>query len=326
MLTLGIHIVQDGNLVEYQKIPVKKEEEIEEFIENHPSILEKDMFIIGRQVETLQKTRIDLLGLDKEGNLIIIELKKDQTPRDVVSQILEYAAWAEKIQYEELNKIAKEKHLGDYSDLYKKYEIEFDSVPEIFNESQKLIIVSEIFDEKTKNVARYLKTRAIDINCIELNFYENKGQKLADTRVVVGNEKIIVEDYTKEGKKKKLSWEEKLQVATEENAKNVTDLIELILKKFNCISEPDESWNYFYTKESEKNEDIFAVILCGKRTANIALRIDPTTFDIKDEEVREVKGWWFKDKDGERRISILPENFELILKCLEHAYERTRSK
>jgi len=138
--------------------------------------------------------------------------------------------------------------------------------------------------------------------------------------------KTIVGDYTKEGKKKKISWEEKLQVATEENAKNVNDLINLILKKFNCISEPDESWNYFYTKESEKNKDIFAVMLCGKRTANIALRIDPTSFDIKDEEVREVKGWWFKDKDGERRISIIPENFELILKCLEHAYERTKSE
>lgn len=323
---LGIHIIQNGNLVEYQKIPVEKEEEIEEFIENHPSILEKDMFIIGRQVITPQNTRIDLLGLDKEGNLIIIELKKDQTPRDVVSQILEYGAWAEKIQYEELNKIAKEKHLGKYSDLYKKYEIEFDSVPEVFNESQKLIIVSEIFDEKTKNVARYLKTRAIDINCIELNFYESNGQKLADTRVVVGNEKIVVEDYTQEGKKKKLSWEEKLQVASDENAKNVNDLINLILKKFNCFNEPDQSWNYFYTKESEKNEDIFALMICGKRTANIVLRIDPTSFDIKDEEVREVKGWWFKDKDGERRISIIPENFELILKCLDHAYERTKNK
>ena len=323
---MGIHIVQDGNLVEYQKIPVKKEEELEEFIENHPSILEKDMFIIGRQVETPQKTRIDLLGLDMEGNLIIIELKKDKTPRDVVSQILEYAVWAQNIQYEELNRIATTSHVKNHSSLMKKYEIEFDSIPEFFNEDQKLYIVSEIIDPKTKDIAKYLKTRGIDITCIELKFYEKNGQKLADTRIVVGKEKTIVEDYTKEGKKKKLSWEEKLQVATEENAKNVNDLINLILKKFNCISEPDESWNYFYTKESEKNKDIFAVMLCGKRTANIALRIDPTSFDIKDEEVREVKGWWFKDKDGERRISIIPENFEIILKCLEHAYERTKSE
>ena len=322
---MGIHIIgKDGKLVEYQKIPVDKEEEIEDFIEKHPSILEKDMFIIGRQVETSQNYRIDLLGLDKEGNLIIIELKKDKTPRDVVSQILEYAVWAEKIQYEELNRIATTSHVTNHPSLMKKYEMEFDSVPDFFNENQKLYIVSEKIDKKTEEVARYLKTRAIDISCIELNFHESDGQRLADTRVVVGNEKMIVEDYTSEGKKKKLTWEEKLEVATEENVQDVTKLIALIKQKFDCFDEPDQDWYYFYTKKSEKMDDVFAVLLCGKRTANIALPIDPSTFDIIDPNVREVKGWWWKNPENERRISITPDNYELILRCLEHSYNITK--
>ncbi len=33
----------------------------------------------------------DLLGLDKDGNIVIVELKRGKTPREVVAQLLEYA-------------------------------------------------------------------------------------------------------------------------------------------------------------------------------------------------------------------------------------------
>ena len=39
----------------------------------------------------------DLLGIDSEGNLVIVELKRDKAPREVVAQLLEYAAWANEL-------------------------------------------------------------------------------------------------------------------------------------------------------------------------------------------------------------------------------------
>jgi len=321
---MGIHIVgKDGKLKEYKKIPVDKEEQIEDFIEEHPEILEDNMFIIGRQVQTSDGAKIDLMGMDKDGDLVIVELKKDKTPREVVSQILEYAVWAENIQYEQLNEISMKKHIKNHTSLMKKFENDFNSIPEFFNENQRLYIVSELIDEKTENVTRYLKTRGIDISCIELNFHENVDEKLVDTRVVVGNEKIVLEEYTKDGKKKKLSWDEKLKVSSEENAYNIEKLIELIKQKFDCFGEADQRWYYFYIKEFE-SENVFCVLLCGKHTANIAIRIDPKTFDEKDENVRELKGWWFKHPSQERRISITPENYDLILRCLEHSFKITQ--
>ena len=119
---MGIHLIDNDKVVEYVKKLVGKEFEIENFLETHPKVLDKDIFIIGRQVPTATKTRIDLMGLDKDGNVIIIELKKGISAREVISQILEYGVWAEDIQYEDLNRIAKEKHLSSFSDLYKKYE------------------------------------------------------------------------------------------------------------------------------------------------------------------------------------------------------------
>jgi hypothetical protein len=46
-------------------------------------------FSLGRQVITIGG-RIDLLGNNAEGNLTIVEFKRDRTPRDIVAQALGY--------------------------------------------------------------------------------------------------------------------------------------------------------------------------------------------------------------------------------------------
>jgi RecB family endonuclease NucS len=50
-------------------------------IADRPEILGLDLLIIGREVVAPDSGRADLLGLDDEGNLSILELKRDRTPR-----------------------------------------------------------------------------------------------------------------------------------------------------------------------------------------------------------------------------------------------------
>ena len=52
------------------------------------------LLIIGRQVPTDLGKSIYLFGVDREGNVVVVELKRDRTPRDVVAQALEYDAAA----------------------------------------------------------------------------------------------------------------------------------------------------------------------------------------------------------------------------------------
>jgi len=316
---MGIHVIKDNKVEEYQQTSVNKEIEIEEFLEKHPKVLDKDIFIIGRQVPTATKTRIDLMGLDKDGNVVIIEIKKGISVREVVSQILEYGVWAEDIQYEDLNRIAKERHLSDFQDLYKKFETDFKEIPDPFNQNQRLYIVAEKIDEKIEDVCRYLKVRGIDIKCVELNFYERDGQRLVDTKTIVGTEETIYPELSENTKTERSDWKEKLELATTENRKNVTDLISKIEQKFSCISIPKGAWYNIRTKDKEKR---FAVIMCGIKSAKIAFRIEQETFSFDDPEIRYIKGWFFP-RETERRISIEPKNFELIMKCVEHSYDTT---
>lgn len=68
------------------------EQLLEKMILNDPAILSDQWMIIGHQENTLDKGRIDLLAIAPDASLILIELKRDRTPREVVAQALDYAS------------------------------------------------------------------------------------------------------------------------------------------------------------------------------------------------------------------------------------------
>ena len=76
-------------------VKLESESLLEEQITKDVSILSDHWLLIGRQVYTDFGKYIDLLAIDATGSIIIIELKKHKTPRDVVAQTIDYAAWVE---------------------------------------------------------------------------------------------------------------------------------------------------------------------------------------------------------------------------------------
>src|SRR5271157_3225996 len=70
-----------------------KEQLLEDMIVAAPPILSDEWMLIGRQEDTGYGGRIDLLAIAPDGSLVLIELKRDRTPREVVAQALDYASW-----------------------------------------------------------------------------------------------------------------------------------------------------------------------------------------------------------------------------------------
>lgn len=72
---------------------LEDEARLETWLTQDISILGLDVLVIGRQVTTAFGGIIDLLAIDREGELYVIELKRARTPREVVAQVLDYASW-----------------------------------------------------------------------------------------------------------------------------------------------------------------------------------------------------------------------------------------
>ena len=76
------------------------------------AILGEELLIITSEYDRFDKTneRLDLLGLDKDGNLVVIELKRDDSGKNVDLQAIKYAAYCSTLR------------LADLVEMYVKYQ------------------------------------------------------------------------------------------------------------------------------------------------------------------------------------------------------------
>jgi hypothetical protein len=80
----------DGQLSRLSAVPLDLESRLEEILDREIAIANPEWMIIGRQVITPHGGRVDLLAIDRDGSLVIVELKRHQMPRDIVTQVLDY--------------------------------------------------------------------------------------------------------------------------------------------------------------------------------------------------------------------------------------------
>ena len=64
---------------------------LENILTRNPDMLEEGLELVGRQTETAGGT-LDLLGVDRDGRLVVFELKRGTLNRDAVAQIIDYAS------------------------------------------------------------------------------------------------------------------------------------------------------------------------------------------------------------------------------------------
>jgi hypothetical protein len=172
-----------------------KEEDLEDLIENNSErFFEGErVLIIGRQVTTNLTAFVDLLGLDKQGNAVVIELKRDKTPRETLAQLLEYASFIDNLDYEQLNTIFQsyldeETSLQEYHSQFFQDEVS-DNVA--FNKSSVLIIVAQEVTREIKQTAQYLRKKGLDVRCAVFSYFETtNGERLLTTNIVVGEETL----------------------------------------------------------------------------------------------------------------------------------------
>src|SRR5207249_10445456 len=78
-----------------------KEQGLEAMIVAAPRLVSDEWMLIGRQEDTGFGGRNDLLAIAPDGSLVLIELKRNRTPREVVAQALDYASWVAKLRPEQ---------------------------------------------------------------------------------------------------------------------------------------------------------------------------------------------------------------------------------
>jgi RecB family endonuclease NucS len=99
---VGIWRIGNGSPERVHFSPIEKESKLEEVLHADIGVLDPSLMVVGRQVPTAYGKFVDLLTIDAQGDLTIVELKRDRTPREVVAQVLDYASWVQDLTYEQV--------------------------------------------------------------------------------------------------------------------------------------------------------------------------------------------------------------------------------
>lgn len=205
--------------------------DLQEWIDSDPRILskelgeEEDLLIIQKEFNKFDKTkeRLDLLAIDKNGNLVIIENKLDDSGKDVTWQALKYVSYCSTLTKNEIISIYQE-----YLD--KKYPEENHNAEQKISEhlntenaninigyTQRIILVAREFRPEVTSTVLWLRGNGIDIQCIKIVPY------IFDKKVIIDIDKIIpvpeIEEFTI---KASIKETEEKNIAI---AKNISDSI-----------------------------------------------------------------------------------------------------
>jgi len=105
-MPIEVGIWRLGERIEKIKFsPMSSEERLEDILAGDISILDPNLLLIGRQVPTSFGKFVDLLAMDADGKLVVIELKRNKTPREVVAQLLDYGSWVRELEDDDIASI-----------------------------------------------------------------------------------------------------------------------------------------------------------------------------------------------------------------------------
>lgn len=134
--------------------------------------------------------RIDLLAIDKEGNLVVIELKRTETGEHMELQALRYAAMVSTLTFSRATEIYQKYLLSIGSeDNAENNLIEFlgweEPQEDDFGLDVRIILVSANFSKELTTSVMWLNERNLDIRCVRLIPYKHQEQILFDVQQII---------------------------------------------------------------------------------------------------------------------------------------------
>lgn len=167
--------------VSYAKLD--SESLLEDQLAKDISILSDGWLLIGRQVKTEHLGFIDLLAIDADGTLIIIELKRHQTPREVVAQALDYASWVRTLDSSRISALYAD-FAAKSGLLQQNFDAAFDARFQKFpsedelNNSHLIVIVAAELDASTERIIQYLNdVHGVPVNAVFFRVFEDAGNR-----------------------------------------------------------------------------------------------------------------------------------------------------
>lgn len=178
----------------FTELGFSERKHLQEWIAKNPSCLGEDLLIIQKEFDGFSDTseRLDLLAIDKFGDLVVIENKLDTSGKDVTWQVIKYASYCSSLSKEQICNIYQEylnkqnientaeEKISEFFDNK-----EFDEITLNQGTKQRIIMVSGNFRKEVTSAVLWLRNFNLRIQCIRVTPFAHGENLLLDIEQIL---------------------------------------------------------------------------------------------------------------------------------------------
>lgn len=178
---MPIYKLQENKIVELLQTTFSNERidearDLQKYIINSMESIEKNLFVLSSEFGDWEdsKRRIDILCIDKDANLVVVELKRTEDGGHMELQSIRYAAMVANMTFEKAVKAFQNYVLKNNLTIDNPQQeilkfLEWDEInEEEFANDVRIILVSADFSKEITTSVLWLIERDIDIKCIRI--------------------------------------------------------------------------------------------------------------------------------------------------------------
>jgi hypothetical protein len=189
----GAHHLEPVVPTTFAAIQWRERQELQALLRDNPDVIDPDILIVSEEFSNWQESlrRVDLLALDKDANLIVIELKRVEEGGHMELQAIRYAAMLSGLDFEAVvtafesllskpevaQKVAQRQRVAhlEPSDA-RRVLLGFLGVGSaeevIISSNPRILLLSPSFSKEITTTVLWLNDRGLDVRCLEVNPYQ----------------------------------------------------------------------------------------------------------------------------------------------------------
>lgn len=198
--------VEVANKVNFSEVGWTEPDEIEDMVANNLEKFvdvngkEENLIVVGRQVSDESRGRNDIVALDGNGNIVLIEIKRDlkdskRRRENIESQAVRYAAALAKIDsprellskmyseyYSRFGKSSEDQEEGaarkKLYDFLETNDIEFEDI----NRTQRIVLFASGYSERALSSLAWLSKNGVNITVLKGSLFKHGGELMLDVK------------------------------------------------------------------------------------------------------------------------------------------------
>ena len=193
---MAIYKLKNENFVKvdettFQNLGMRERQDLQRILKDSIEIIAPDTLVIAEEFGewTDGQRRIDILAIDRDANLVVIELKRTQDGGHMELQALRYASMISAMTFRRAVEVYSN-FLGDQSQSQSEESLlEFlgwdEPSEEDFASDVRIILASAEFSKELTTSVLWLNDKGLDIRCIRMKPYQSEDGTLVNIEQLI---------------------------------------------------------------------------------------------------------------------------------------------